>query len=164
MIGAVIMKMMSSTKATSTREVTLMSALSGSSPWPRSPPPPRMPAISQPPFAGHRSDDLLREPLELAREQAESVHEEVVRHHRRHRSLGALLQPPWTELREEVNALTQQPVIGRRRQAHGDVVGVLEPRGLLDFHHEPVGVRAHAAELPPLQHDEIPRRDGKQHE
>src|SRR5439155_7049487 len=85
MIGAVIMKMMSSTKATSTREVTLMSALSGSSPWPRSPPPPRMPAILQPPFAGHRPDDLLREPLELAREQAESVHEEVVRHHRRHR-------------------------------------------------------------------------------
>src|SRR2546423_11192204 len=83
MIGAVIMKMMSSTKATSTREVTLMSALSGSSPWPRSPPPPRMPAILQPPFAGHRPDDLLREPLELAREQAETVHQHVVRHDRR---------------------------------------------------------------------------------
>src|ERR1051325_6367002 len=40
MMGAVIMKMMSSTNATSTSDVTLMSALRGSSPWPRSPPPP----------------------------------------------------------------------------------------------------------------------------
>src|SRR5216117_2982878 len=48
MIGAVIMKMMSSTNATSTSDVTLMSALSGSSPCPRRPPPPpppRSPAI-----------------------------------------------------------------------------------------------------------------------
>src|SRR5574341_901745 len=41
MIGAVIMKMMSNTKATSTRDVTLISAFRGSSPCPRNPPPPR---------------------------------------------------------------------------------------------------------------------------
>src|SRR5213078_3892767 len=85
MIGAVIMKMMSSTNATSTSEVTLMSALRGSSPCPRNPPPLRRPAISQPPFAGHRPDDLLRKALELAREQPETVHEQVVGHHRRDR-------------------------------------------------------------------------------
>ncbi len=38
MIGAVSMMMMSSTNATSTNEVTLISAASGSSPWPLSPP------------------------------------------------------------------------------------------------------------------------------
>src|SRR2546426_4300051 len=82
MIGAVIMKMMSSTNATSTSEVTLMSALSGSSPWPRSPPPPpRRPGMLEPPLPRHGPDDLLREPLQLAREQAEPVHEQVVRHH-----------------------------------------------------------------------------------
>src|SRR5437762_234876 len=47
MIGAVIMKMISSTNATSTSDVTLMSAFRGSSPCARNPPPPppRSPAI-----------------------------------------------------------------------------------------------------------------------
>src|SRR3989442_15274261 len=84
MMGAVIMKMMSSTNATSTSEVTLMSALSGSSPWPRSPPPPpSRPATLQPPLARHGADDLLREPLELAGEHPQPIDEQVVRHHGR---------------------------------------------------------------------------------
>src|SRR2546425_4236547 len=84
MMGAVIMKMMSSTNATSTSEVTLMSALSGSSPWPRSPPPPpSRPATLQPPLARHGADDLLREPFELAGEQPQPIDEQVVRHHGR---------------------------------------------------------------------------------
>src|SRR5690348_14049326 len=82
MIGAVIMKMMRRTNATSTSEVTLMSAFSGSSPCPRSPPPPRRPATLQPPLAGHGPDDLLREALELPREEAQAVDEDVVGHHR----------------------------------------------------------------------------------
>src|SRR6266581_9280875 len=83
MIGAVIIKMMRSTNATSTSDVTLMSAASGSSPCPRSPPPPpTRPAMLQPPFARHRPDDFLREPLQLAGEQAEPIYEHVVRHHR----------------------------------------------------------------------------------
>src|SRR5262245_35207299 len=85
MMGAVIMKMISSTNATSTSEVTLMSALSGNSPCPRSPPapgPPRRPAILQPAFARHRTDQLLRKSFELSREQSETIHEEVVRHDR----------------------------------------------------------------------------------
>src|SRR5260370_19947973 len=86
MMGAVIMKMMSSTNATSTSDVTLMSAFKGSSPWPRSPPPPppSAPATLQPPFARHAADDLLGEPFELAGEQSQAVHEDVVGHHRRH--------------------------------------------------------------------------------
>src|SRR5919197_3448606 len=81
MIGAVIIKMMSSTNATSTSDVTLMSALSVSSPWPPiPPPPPSRPGMLQPPFPRHRADDLLREPFEFAREQAEAVHEQVVGH------------------------------------------------------------------------------------
>src|SRR6266498_5640796 len=87
MMGAVIMKMISSTNATSTREVTLISAVSGSSPWPRRPPPPSRPAILEPPLAGHGADDLLGEPFELTRDQSQPVDEEVVGHHRgnRHR-------------------------------------------------------------------------------
>src|SRR3989442_1589884 len=106
MIGAVIMKMMSSTNATSTSDVTLMSALSGSSPCPRRPPPPPSnPGILEPPFARHRPDDLLSEPLEFRR---------------RERALGqyggaVLLQAARLELREEVNPFAQQAVIGGGR-------------------------------------------------
>src|SRR5881628_3857763 len=91
MIGAVIMKMIRSTNATSTSDVTLMSAFKGSSPCPRSPPPP--PPSSrplEPPFARHRADDFLREPFQLARKQAEPVHEQVIGHDGRdgHREPG----------------------------------------------------------------------------
>src|SRR5712691_212129 len=84
MMGAVIMKMMRSTNATSTSDVTLMSALSGSSPCPRSPPPPTRPATLQPPLASHRPDDLLGEALQLAREEPEAVDEDVVGDHGGH--------------------------------------------------------------------------------
>src|SRR5437867_8434198 len=84
MIGAVIMKMMSNTNATSTSDVTLMSALSGSSPCPRRPPPPpppRSPAIRSvlPGPASRRSPG---QNLELAGEQPQAIDEDVVGHDR----------------------------------------------------------------------------------
>src|SRR5690349_18620860 len=82
MIGAVSMKMMRSTSITSTSEVTLTSAMSGSSPrWlPR--PPPRVAAMSDQSFPGHRPDQLVGEALELPGEQPRAVHVQVVRDHR----------------------------------------------------------------------------------
>src|SRR5947208_442178 len=85
MMGAVIMKMISNTNATSTSDVTLMSALSGNSPCPRRPPPPpSRPATLEPPFARHGPDDLLGEPFQLPCEQAEPADEQVVGHHGRY--------------------------------------------------------------------------------
>src|SRR5574339_580844 len=84
MMGAVIMKMIKSTNATSTRLVTLMSAFRGSSPCPRSPPPCSKPAMLQPPFARHRADQLLGEAFQLAGEETEAIDVEVVGHHGGH--------------------------------------------------------------------------------
>src|SRR5690606_31370661 len=79
-IGAVIMKTMSSTIITSTSEVTLISALRGRSPLP--PPIPPMPptAILDQSFAGHRADQLVGKSLELPGEEPHPVHEDVVAH------------------------------------------------------------------------------------
>src|SRR5512147_149570 len=77
-IGAVIMKMISSTSITSTSEVTLTSALRGISP--RSPPiPPMPPAMLEQPFPSHRADQLVGEPLELADEEPDPIDVQVVR-------------------------------------------------------------------------------------
>src|SRR6478609_10756418 len=81
-IGAVIMKMMSSTKATSTSEVTLMSAVRGTAPRRRPRPPPSPPAILEQPLARHRADQLVGEAVELPLEDPETGREIVVRHHR----------------------------------------------------------------------------------
>src|SRR5512140_379329 len=58
-MGAAIMKMMRSTNATSTSDVTLMSALSGARAR-------RRDAILDVALAGEGGDELAREPLELA--------------------------------------------------------------------------------------------------
>src|SRR2546429_136247 len=150
MIGAVIMKMISSTNATSTSDVTLMSAFKGSSPCPRSPPPPppRSPAIR----ASLRAPHPQR--LELRRGK---------------RGLGrnrraVVLQTTGLQLGEEIDPLAQQAVVGRGGQPHRRVVGIVEPRRALDLRHEAVGLPPHAPELPPLEEDEIPGDDRKHDE
>src|SRR5512139_3548437 len=75
-IGAVIMKMMRSTNATSTSDVTLMSALSGARAR-------RRDAILDVPRARQRRDQLAGEPLELAGHEVLARAEDVVRDHRR---------------------------------------------------------------------------------
>src|SRR5690606_39547578 len=77
-MGAVMMKITSSTKATSTRLVTLISART-SSPSRR-----RRPRLTlDPPLARQRPDELAREPLDLAGEQVHLPHEVVVGQHGR---------------------------------------------------------------------------------
>src|SRR5690349_13331184 len=77
------MKMMSSTKATSTSEVTLMSAVMGTAPRRRPSPPPKPPAILEQPLARHRADQLVGEAIHLPLEDREPGGEVVVPHHRR---------------------------------------------------------------------------------
>src|SRR5262245_49812272 len=77
-IGAVIMKMIRSTKATSTNEVTLMSALSGGARRRPNPVPPMPWAILEPPLPRHPADQGVGEALELALELAGSRGEVVV--------------------------------------------------------------------------------------
>src|SRR3954468_16101733 len=83
MIGAVIMKIIRSTSITSTREVTLTSAIRGSSPRWLPSPPPRPEAILDQPFPGHGTDQLVREALELAREQPHPIDVDVIGDDRR---------------------------------------------------------------------------------
>src|SRR2546429_303757 len=119
MMGAVIMKMMSSTKATSTSEVTLMSAFRGSSPCPRSPPPPpNRPAITAS-LRAPRDDPCGGIPLR--RDLLGEHHPERFELGRRQRggrcghdgpvALAAALHAARLELGEELHALTQQPVV-----------------------------------------------------
>src|SRR5207245_1132106 len=49
-------------------------------------------------------------------------------------------------------------------EPQGGVVGVLETGRPLALRHEAVGLLPHAAELPPLQRDEIPRDQGEHDE
>src|SRR5437773_6457333 len=77
-IGAAIMKMISRTKATSTSEVTLISAL-------RCARLRRERRTLQPPLAGQRDDELARETLQLAGDEVLPGGEDVVGHHRGHR-------------------------------------------------------------------------------
>ena len=58
-----------------------------------------------------------------------------------------------------MHGLTQQPIVRRGRESHRGVVGVLETWRFLDFRHKAIGELAHAAELPPLEDDQIPRHD-----
>src|SRR5512135_3789068 len=80
-IGAAIMKMMRSTKATSTSEVTLMSDVTGR--LPRRPEPTALmpPAILEQALPGHPADQLVAEALEVALEATHPSGEMVVRHH-----------------------------------------------------------------------------------
>src|SRR5438105_4289063 len=79
-IGAVIMKMTSSTNMTSTMGVTLISAFS-------SPSPPAFIAMARLPQEVTLDDVeiVLLERLHLGAEHADATHEVVVRHHRRDR-------------------------------------------------------------------------------
>src|ERR1041385_4072614 len=81
-IGAVIMKMMSRTNATSTSEVTLMSAEIGTPPRRRPSPPPRPPTMLEQPLAGHRAHQFVGEPVHLPFEESEPRGEVVVADHR----------------------------------------------------------------------------------
>ena len=83
-IGAVIMKMISSTNTTSTSEVTLMSALSGISPPPPEPAAEAAGHLEQP-LPGHRADQLVGEALELPGEHRRPGRRTVVGDHRRDR-------------------------------------------------------------------------------
>src|ERR1700737_4685044 len=79
MIGAVIMKIIRSTSMTSTREVTLTSAIRGSSPRWLPSPPPKPEAILDQPFPGHGANQLVRKALELTREQPHPIDINVIR-------------------------------------------------------------------------------------
>ena len=63
-----------------------------------------------------------------------------------------------------MHSFSEQPIVGRRRQAHRRVVSVLEAGGLFNFREEAVPHAPHAAELPRLEHDQVPRHDGKDRE
>jgi len=55
-----------------------------------------------------------------------------------------------------VDGLTQQPIVRRGWQSHRRVIGILEPRRLLDLGEKPVAELTHTPKLPPLQDDQVP--------
>src|SRR5690606_30617763 len=81
MIGAVIMKMISSTNATSIRFVRLISELMRICCRREL----RIARMLEPPLARERADELARETVQLAAEAVDAVHEVVVRDRRRNR-------------------------------------------------------------------------------
>src|SRR5438067_1088161 len=132
MMGAVIMKMMSSTNATSTRDVTLISAFKGSSPCPRRPPPPpTRPAIYSLP----------------SRAMVPMI------------SWAKPSSSPANSPRRFTNKLYAITEGTATASPATVVTSASATRGARDLGHEPVGMAAHAAELPPLEEDEIPGDD-----